>query len=219
MYRALLRAQWKTTAILTLALALVAFAIPVIQVLTARDAAGGARPELASILISRLLESGPVYPLFALAAGTFVAAATGFDDSQGKFVYALILPVPRWYYLLLRLAVGFTYLGAVVAALWLSALIASAQAALPPGLHAYPGGLTVRFALATGIVFAMMFALMSSSQRTQRRLAFGVVGVFALVTLLGILGVTDPVVRFFTRVAQLPSLIDAFTGRWTLFDV
>lgn len=219
MFSNILRIQWKSSAPGMLILALIVFAVPVWQLVGAEAFAGGGRPELALPVLSALLATSGIYPLMAYAAGSVLAIGSWYDDFMGKHVYALVLPVPRWYYLLLRMAAGLTLVGALVAALWLSAVVASAQVTLPPGLHAYPGGLAVRFALAAGVSFVLTFVLCSASRRTLNVLGVSFIGVVVLLVLVAVMGATSPLDWIANHIARWPSIIDAFTGRWLLIDV
>jgi hypothetical protein len=219
MYSNILRAQWKSIAAPLLILALVVFAVPVWQLVGATGFYGGGRPELAIPVLGALLATSGIYPLMAYATGSALAIGSWYDDFQGKHVYALVLPVPRWYYLLLRMAAGLTLVGALVAALWLSAVVASAQISLPPGLHAYPGGLAVRFALAASVSFVLTFVMCSGSRRMLRTLGLIFIGVVVLLVLVGVMGATSPLNWIADHIARWPSILDAFTGRWLLIDV
>jgi hypothetical protein len=201
-------------------MALAAFAIPVWQVIVSLGALTGTPDSaLAIYFMQRLADSAPIYPMVAFGAGVTLAITTWYDDIQGKHVYALSLPLPRWYYVALRLAVGMTSVLVMVSALWLAAMFAALLATLPPGLHAYPGGLAVRFALATTLWFTAAFAIASASERTQR-----VVLLIAAALILGSLalaatGVTAPGEALFDWVSRWPGITDTFAGRWLLFDV
>lgn len=219
MFSNILRTQWKSIAAPVLILALVVFAVPVWQLAGAEAFGGGGRPELALPVLTALLATSGIYPLMAYAAGSVLAIGSWYDDFQGKHVYALILPVPRWYYLLLRMAVGLTFVGALVVALWLSAVVASAQVNLPPGLHAYPGGLAVRFALAACVSFVLTFAMCSASRRALRILGLTFIGLVVLAVLVGVMGATSPLTWVSDHIARWPGILDAFTGRWLLIDV
>jgi hypothetical protein len=219
MFSNILRAQWKSTSAPVLILALVVFAVPVWQLVGAEALTGGIRAELAVPVLSALLATSGIYPLMAYAAGSVLAIGSWYDDYIGKHVYALTLPVPRWYYLLLRMAAGLTFVGALVVALWLSAVVASAQVKLPSGLHAYPGGLAVRFALAASVSFVLTFAVCSASRRALRVLGLAFIGLVVLAVLVGVMGATGPLQWIADHIARWPSILDAFTGRWLLIDV
>lgn len=219
MYTALLRAQWKSMAPATLVLALIVFAVPVWQLVGAQVLAGGTRTELALPILGALISTSGVYPLLAYVGGSLLAAGSWWDDFQGKHVYALVLPVPRWYYLLVRMATGLTFVAAVVIALWLSAVIASGMVNLPQGLHAYPGGLAVRFALATSVAFVITFTLCSASQTVLRIVLWSVLGMLVLSLLIALMGQPSPAVWLINSILRWPGIVDTFVGRWTFIDV
>ena len=219
MYRALLWAQWRSTAPVLFLFTMLAFAMPLGQVLFTQVAGSTGSPEDAGMILRLLSESSPVYPFMALYCGGLAASFCWTDDQRGKHVYALSLPVPRWYYLLLRMGVGMTYLAAPVVAVWISALIAVSQVALPQGLHAYPGGIAVRFGLASAVVFAAVFSLGTLSKRNWITVAWVAGAGIALLLLFAMLGLESPIVRMGRWLMNWPSFIDTFTGRWLLVDV
>jgi len=219
MYRALLHSQWKSTAPLVFLVSLVAFAIPLLQVLVSAVGRTTGAPEEAIGILATLGESSGIFPIVAYGTGGLVALATWQDDWQGKHIYALALPVPRWYYLLLRIATGMTYIGIPVAALWLAALIATAQITLPPALHAYPTGLAVRFALAAALSFSVAFAFGAASQRVLRWIGGTLLAVFVISALFAVLGIRAPLEWMADWLVRWPGVLDVFTGRWLLIDV
>jgi hypothetical protein len=219
MYRALLRAQWPTTGPLLILMTLMAFAAPFIQFTAGVVVNSVGDPGDAAMILSAQTAFAPLYPMLAWFLGLLMAATTWGDDTQGKHIYALSLPVPRWYYLLLRLSTGLTYLVIPAIALGIAALITASQVTLPPGLHAYPGGLMVRFALASALGFTVLFALGSANERSIRIGSIVVIALFAVTVILGIAGFDDGIQGFFRAVMSWPSIIDTFAGRWILFDV
>jgi hypothetical protein len=219
MYRQLLRSQWKANGATVTLISLMAFATPLVQlVLSAAISMTGDPADAGGVLASQGATAG-LYPVAAYFFGFTLAATTWSDDTTGKHVYALILPVPRWYYVLLRLGTGMTLLAIPVVALGIAALIGISQVNMPPGLHAYPGGLTVRFALAAGVSFAVAFAAGTASPRTLRRVGIGVLLLLILVVIVGSLGYDQLAEEAFRSALRWPSFVDAFTGRWLLIDV
>jgi hypothetical protein len=219
MYRALLRVQWKTSAPMVLFMALMAFAVPLVQLAMSSALAMSGDPDDASYILGSQATTAGLYPVAAYFLGFIIAATTWSDDTAGKHIYALSLPVPRWYYLLLRLGTGLTLMLVPVAALGLAALIAVSQVQLPAGIHAYPGGLTVRFALAAGLAFTLAFAAGSASVRTMRRAGIALLILVVAVVIVGALGFDSVAETAFQRLLRWPSFVDAFTGRWLLLDV
>ena len=219
MYRALLRAQWNSNAVLVMFLSLIAFGLPLVQLLITAVAGSTGSPEDAAGMLAVLGESSGAFPLIAYSSGGLMALGCWQDDTQAKHVYALSLPVPRWYYLLLRMSVGFTLLAIPVVALWIASMIAISQLTLPPGLHAYPAGLAVRFGLAAAFSFAAAFAFGSTSQRVLRNFLWVFGAIVVILILMAVTGMTAPLEQFFSALFKWPGFIDIFTGRWLLIDV
>jgi hypothetical protein len=219
MYRALLRAQWPTTGPMLIIMTLLAFAAPFLQFTTGVVFNSAGDPGDAAMILTSQTSLAPLYPMLAWFLALLMAATTWGDDAQGKHIYALSLPVPRWYYLLLRLSTGLTYLVIPAIALGIAALITASQVTLPPGLHAYPGGLMVRFALASALGFTVLFALGSANERSLRIGSIVFIAGFAVLVILGIAGFDDGIDGFFRAIMSWPSVVDAFAGRWILFDV
>ena len=142
-------------------------------------------------------------------------------DHLGRHVYALSLPVPRWQFVLLRYAAGGTLLALPVAALGLGAVTASLAVNLPPGIHAYPVALTVRFALAALLCFSMFFSIAIATKRAVL-LVLGAIGAVLLGDLLyGTLtqGRFSLTLMLFEGLTTWPGPLAILLGRWALFDV
>lgn len=219
MYRAVLRQQWMLYSPVVLIGTIIATLLPIAQVMLTGAASleGGAEDALQMLSAQEVVVGG--YPMLAIFGGLVMAALCLQDDQIGKHVYSLILPVPRWYYLLLRLGAGLTLVAVPAIALWIAALYASTQVRLPEGLHAYPTGLAVRFALCASLAFCIMFAIVSSSKRTRIGVASVFAGVMLIAIILSILGYSKLVETAFDRAFTWPSVADAFLARWRLIDV
>jgi len=215
MFRAVLEVQWKWTRAFLLLLVLAAFAVPVVSARSDFSRGQGVLE-----LVSQMESFGYTYPLLAIIAGSGVALAILNPDLRGRYVYALSLPLLRWHLVLLRFGAGAVLLLVPVAALLIGTLLAAATTTLPPGLHAYPLGIALRFALATLVAFGLTFALAGSPRRVALALLLPVGGLIALQVGLVLLG---------SHAAVLGPMIDllfgpagplrVLTGRWMLFDV
>ena len=148
MFKTILFTQWTWARNLLLVCTLAAFAVPIISV-GHGDLMRADGFTVRNYLVS-LQGVGVAYPILAGLVGLVLAVSAWGPDHRGRHIYALMLPVPRWRYALLRFGAGLVLLGLPVLALWISALIASATVRLPVGLSAYPTGLAVRFALEIG---------------------------------------------------------------------
>ena len=215
MFRAILRTQWKWTRLAVLVAVLAAFAVPLMSVNSNLDV------RTPRLLISNMQTWGVGYALLAGAVGLLVAWLAWASDHRGHHVYALALPVARWRYVLLRFAAGVLFLVPVVVALGAGALLAtSATGAVPTGLQAYPLALTLRFAFAALVAFAIFFAISAASARA----AGYVLGAICLVLVSEF--VTDAMglhweigLHAVDFLMVYPGILSVFGGRWTLIDV
>ncbi|HXH63618.1 MAG TPA: hypothetical protein VNG95_05500 [Gemmatimonadales bacterium] len=218
MFRQILYTQWKWSRLVLLLLVFAAFATPIFSIRSLGDP-GIQGWDVRTALLD--VEGwGFIYPFLAVGAALLLSLTTWGPDHAGKHVYALSLPVPRWHYALLRFAAGLVLLSAVVFAIWLGALVATATVSLPPGLHPYPHALALRFALAGVVAYSVFFAISAGTNRIAGYV-LGAIGVLiALQIIAGIAGVTTSILP--TVVGALfvwPGAFEIFTGRWMLIDV
>lgn len=216
MFRMILLAQWKWSRLVVIAGTVAAFAIPILSM----QAAGGRDPATAKELLASVERWSVPYRLLAMALGLFVAVAAWSADHRGRHIYALVLPLPRWRYVLLKFAAGGFLLAPAILALALSGLLATVTATLPSGLHGHPFALTLRFALATILAFAVFFAISSGTPRT----AAAILLTFGILFGVQVLGVaTDlnlPVIEWLIQgVLAWQGPLALFGGRWMLVDV
>jgi hypothetical protein len=216
-FKAVLYTQWKWTRLPLLILALAAFALPLVS---ARQMAPDAEYWNTQGLLQSLDALGAFYPLLAATVGLILAAAAWAADHRGRHVYALSLPLPRWHYVLLRLGAAGLLLVVPAIAMWLGALIAATVTTLPPGLHAYPTTLALRFALAAFIALTLFFAVSAGTSRTAGYV-LGAIGVLVVAQIA--IGLFDLKLQILeTILYQIyiwPGPLEIFVGRWSLFDV
>src|SRR6266581_1478338 len=204
MFRVMLYSQWKWSRLIVLLGSVAGFALPLISV------HGSARADSSPLQAPELLHAvqswGVLYPVLAATLGLLVAIASWTPDHRGRHVYALVLPVPRWRYVLLRFGAGALLLAAPITAVLVGALLATSSAAIPAGLQGYPVALALRFALAVLVAFAVFFALIGGVMLVQ------VIASVATVDL-------DLVGKLQLLVLNWPGPLAIFTGRWMLIDV
>lgn len=218
MFRAVLFTQWKWSRVAVAVGAVTAFALPL---LTVRRAGLPGLTRFDTVWVLDAVEQWSMwYPSLAAALGLLVATSAWAADHRGKHVYALSLPVPRWYFALIRFAAGAVLLAAPLVMFWIGAMIAAAAAELAPGLHTYPHALAVRFALATFLAYGVFSAVSAGTARTA---GYALAATGALVWVQVMLAVAGSEVSLleliFDRIAIWPGPLDVFTGRWTLIDV
>lgn len=214
MFRAILVTQWKGSRVLVLLATIVAFALPIACLQKARDAYN---PQ--EFVASMQMWAGG-YALLAAAIGLLVAMAAWQPDHLGKHVYALSLPVSRARYTALRFGAGAVFLIPPVIALLIGALVVAASDAIPDGLHAYPLALTIRFAFASAVAYAIFFSIASGTSQT----AGVIIGLIAAVLFTQyLLSVTNANVDLLTPIGEFifvrPGILSVFAGRWMLVDV
>ena len=213
MYRMILLTQWKWTRAIVLIATILGFAIPLASLQTAsgaRDAAG---------FVARMQQFGIWYALLAAGVGLLVALTAWAHDQRGRHVYALILPVSRARYVLMRLGAGLSFLVPPAIAILLGALLVALFGAIPAGLTTYPLALTLRFFFAACVAYVMFFAIASATQRTAG-IILGVVA--ALLLAQYVLSLVGPQIELTQRVIELlfaqPGVFSIFSGRWSLVD-
>ena len=218
MFRQMLLTQWKWSGIGIVAAALASFVLPILTV----QGAGVSDPTWidARALLPELEYWSRTYPALALAIGLFAGTMAWTNDHRGRHVYALTLPLPRWHYVLLRYGAGLVLLLVPVLLLWAGAMLAGRMAIIPPGLHAYPHALALRFGLAVLLAYSIFFAISSGTTRTAGYVIGVVAGLMVLQLLFLLSGSnTELVGPIFDRLVTLPGPFEVFGGRWMLIDV
>jgi hypothetical protein len=158
MFRQILFTQWRWSAQVIALLGALVVALPV--------AAFNALPVAPGAILTRAATWGALYPVLAALTGLLIGLTAWSGDHRGQHVYALTLPVPRWFYALLRYASGALLVLTVAAAALVGTLIMTAGLTLPPGLHSYAGTVSLRFVLGAVLVYSLVFAISSATTRT-----------------------------------------------------
>lgn len=215
MFKAILKAQWKWTRLAVLVCVLGAFAMPLMSVNSNLDTASP------GMLISQMQTWGVGYALLAGAVGLLVAWLAWAADHRGHHVYALALPVARWRYVLMRFGAGALFLVPVVIALGVSALLATrTPGVVPAGLQAYPVALTLRFAFAALVAFAIFFAISAASVRAAGVVLGAICAVLVADFLTSAAGLHWQIGMHAVDILMVyPGILSVFSGRWTLIDV
>lgn len=217
MFRAVLWSQWRESRLAMVVLAGVAVAVPLLSL---RGAGAVTDPWASWDLLRATAQWGAAYPILALAAALALAAGAWWPDHRTKHVYALTLPVSRVRYLLLRYSAGLTLLVILAALLAVSTFVATIRVPLPTLLHAYPGGITVRFFLAGLSAYTILFGLMGLTPRMARLVA----AVFLLLVLASIVADLaslgwNPLATVVDALLGPYSPLAIFRARWMLIDV
>jgi hypothetical protein len=213
-WRAILETQWRWTRGLSLLGVLLGFSIPLLSLRTAQTS------ESTSGFVTIMQGWGVAYAITAAAIGLMTAIAAWGYDHRLRHVYALSLPIARWKYVLLRFMAGAVLLLLPTLGVFVSSEIVAHSSLVPDVLHAYPFALTLRFAFALLVAYALFFAISSATGRT----AGYILGAIALILVAQImLSTTNISVNLLGRAMDVvfatPGLLAVFAGRWTLIDV
>jgi len=216
MLKAVIRIQWKACWHIVTALTIAAFALPVVSV---RVGWRGAEANLPHFL-TELELWGLLYPALAAIAAVALGVAIWVSDRRGHHIYALLLPVPRTKYVLLRYAAGLSLLLPIVVALWFGALAATLTLDLPTGTRTFAHALALKFALALLLCFGLAFAAAAASARSVG-ITFRLLGILLAVHIAVVLlkPRTNLLWTLVTALATWPGPFSVLGGRWMLIDV
>jgi hypothetical protein len=225
MFWEILRTQWKWASGAVLFCAVAAFAIPILSVQGAvLEPQGLTAAQLHAVVTEHFLTSmerwGALYTFVAAGLGLAVAVIVWGADHRGRHVYALILPIERWRFVLLRFLAGASFIALPTAMLLLSSFIAIAMTAIPDGLHAYPVALAMRFGLAALVSFSLFFAISAGTARSAAVILAPIVVLVIADVLLQASGLRLSLVEnSASALFEWPGILEVFTGRWILVDV
>ncbi|MDH4046382.1 MAG: hypothetical protein OEY20_06265 [Gemmatimonadota bacterium] len=220
MFRAVCRLQWKASFTAVALIAVAGFIVPLLAVQRAGFAVGDRRAWDLVTMLAAVESAGSLFQILAIMLGLTLSVSAWSADHQGDHVYALTLPVPRWYYVLLRFGAGVVLILPVTLAVGLGCALAIQGIDLPAGLRSYGTAITLRFALAALVAYAATFALAAGTKRTAALILGSLVAVFAISELLAMVGVgqgllTTLMVGIFAR----PGPFEILAGPWTLIGV
>lgn len=216
MLKAMLMLQWRASRHVVAVLAAAAFALPLASVHLGWHGSETVLPRF----LAELQLWGLIYPILAALSGIATASAGWASDRRGHHVYALLHPITRARYVLLRYGAGAVLLMPVALAAWLGALAAVLTLDVPAGLRGFPNLLALKFGLALLVSYGIAFAVAASSRRFLG-LAIRVAGVFLAIH-LGV-WLLFPKVNLLWRLVEAltawPGPLSPLGGRWMLIDV
>ncbi len=219
MFKALMVIQWKWTKWAAMLATLVGFAIPIASVQVVASGRYSYAQE-AGYVVGVMQQFAVGYALLAAVVGLAFAVAAWSNDHKGRHIYALSLPVSRSTYAAMRFSAGAIFLLVPTLGVLAGCVIASIIAPIPAGLHAYPIALTLRFLLASGVAFAIFFAIAASTPKTAGLVLGGVASILVVAILLAAAEVQyDLLGHVSSFLFSEPGLLSVFTGRWMLVDV
>ncbi|HXD22958.1 MAG TPA: hypothetical protein VN613_06325 [Gemmatimonadaceae bacterium] len=141
-------------------------------------------------------------------------------DAGLKHVGPLSLPVSWGAFVRMRFLAGATLLLIPAAAVWFGGVLAAASVTIPPTLHAYPGGLAIRFYLASLVAYAAAFALQYVAGKHAVRVAVIVLVVVAVAEIAAqMIGFSSIVAGAWNMLTNWPGPFAVFAARWMLIDV
>jgi hypothetical protein len=223
MFTAVLRTQWKWSWAAVLGCAVTAFGIPLLSV--QRAAVSPAQADFLAVSVAQrfldvMEQWSPMYTLLAAGLGLTLAMLAWAADHRGRHVYALSLPIPRWRFVLLRFGSGAALVLVPVIALLVGSLIAASVTQIPHGLSAHPIALTVRFALAAFVAYAVFFAISAGTARTAAYVLAPLALLIAADVVLSAVNISlDLTGHVLAWAFAWPGILEVFTGRWLLIDV
>jgi len=213
-WRVLFDTQWKWTRGVLLLISLATFAIPLLSL----GSAAGARDDANFVMSMQGWAVG--YAFAAAGLGLMIGILAWSYDHRLRHVYALTLPIERWRYVLTRFTAGLALLALPIATLAVGAEIVAHSALVPVTLHAYPIALTLRFAFAALVAYAMFFAISSATARTSGYILATIGLAFVLHIVLQAAGSSIDLPGYFVDLfLAAPGLLAVFGGRWMLIDV
>lgn len=218
MFAAVFRTQWQASRTAFLLLAVAGFATPLLCVQGAGFQAGGRRAWDLVNMLATIEAYGVLFPTVAMVLGLALSVTAWSADHQGGHVYALTLPVPRWYYVLLRFAAGAILLVPATLAVGLGCVIAISTVDLPEGLRSYAGAVTLRFAFAALFGYAMTFALAAGTKRTAGLVIALLIAVVAALMVADTAGF-DQTERLIMTIFEGPGPFAILGGPWMLIGV
>ncbi len=213
MFRAIVETQWKWMRGYALIATVLAFVIPLASLQSASRASD------ANEFVGAVQSFGVWYALLAAATGLCAAFTAWSHDHRGRHVYALILPISRARYVIMRLGAGALFMLLPVLTLLIGAWAVAVFGTIPDGLHVYAVSIAIRFALAALVAYALFFAVSSATSKAAG-IVLGLIAALLLLTYLA--NVANLPLDFLPRVGRAlfesPGVFSVFTGRWMLVD-
>ena len=217
MFAQILYTQWKWAKTELFLYVLAAFLIPTIIVRIGFS-------YVDTYAIRSVLEVGTYAAVFFVALAMLCAFGLAWRpyilDAGLKHVGPLSLPISWGEFVRLRFLAGAVLLAIPATAVWFGGLLATASVAIPSTLHAYPGGLAIRFYLASLVAYAAAFALQYIAGKHAVRVA--VIFLLAIAAIeLGsqFFGYSSFLEGAWNLLTNWPGPFSVFAARWMLIDV
>ncbi len=217
MFKQMLAVQWRFS---RKTIAAVSVLIAILPALTMRLSAVSTVNYTPRGLVQQSIALGLVVGMFAVLTGLFIYESTWRNDTSGKNVYLLSLPITWRQFMLNRLCGALLLLLLPALCLWIGGVIGTAFVPLPPTLHVYALGVAFRFFLASSLTYCLWSALVQFSGQ-KATLVFLVVMLLAIIVpvIIAMSGVALPLETIFRWIADPPSPVSVFFSRWAIIDV
>jgi hypothetical protein len=164
--------------------------------------------------------AGFFFGILAVVTAFSLAWRPWVVDAGLRHVGPLSLPV-RWStFVRLRFLAGAALLLVPTLAVWIGGVIATSATPIPPTLHAYPGGVALRFLIASLVAYSAGFLLQYVSGKHAVRVAITLMVAIAVIELgASVLGYESVAARAWNALTTWPGPLSVFNVRWMLIDV
>jgi hypothetical protein len=164
--------------------------------------------------------TGVFFTALALLSAFGLAWRPYILDASLKHVGPLSLPVAWGRFVRLRFLAGAALLTIPAIAVWFGGLLATASVTIPSTLHAYPGGVAVRFYLASLVAYSGAFLIQYVAGTHAARVAVILFFLVAAAELVGqLLGYGSFLEGAWKLLTNWPGPFSVFSARWMLIDV
>ena len=215
----LVRVHWVRVRAPVIVVAIILFTIPLAILRSSNAADPQALADVGTWLRAAALV-GKLFPLFAALAAGILGFAAWNDDTKGRHVYALTLPISRERYVLYRFVAGAAPILVLALALLAGCLIASWVVHLPSGVHAYPLALGFRFLVASLVCYSVTFALGIATRRALIAVLGAILVLLVAQLVAGVLDASvSPIDATIDFLTSWPGPFAILIGNWSLFDV
>lgn len=217
MFAQVLYTQWKWQRTELFAMVIAAFLVPTIVLRIGYDFVDG---YAISNALSVVGLTGVFFASLALVSAFALAWRPYVIDQSLRHVGPLSLPIPWPEFVRLRFMAGATLLLIPTLAVWIGGIVATGGSTIPPTLHAYPGGIALRFLFASLVAYSGGFLLQYVAGKHAVRVAlFVVFGALIVGVGAAMLGFDGSLGKVWDALTTWPGPFSIFNARWMLIDV
>lgn len=217
MFRQMLYTQWKWSRTELFFCVVLAFLVPTMIIrigYTAVDVYA------VSSVLSIMGFAGVFFGSLAVVTAFSLAWRPWVVDAALRHVGPLSLPVAWPAFVRMRFLAGAALLLVPTLAVWIGGILATTTTPIPPTLHAYPGGVALRFLVASFVAYAGGFFLQYVAGKHAVKVAVAlVIGIALMELAANLLGYESVAVRFWNVLTNWPGPLAVFNVRWMLIDV